>query len=63
MKIQLFTIILILEAFLSSLNGVEGKECRSSRDCDPGSRCERFGSGFIFLTNEYMSCTLFLNAK
>ena len=51
MKIQLFTIILILEAFLSSLNGVEGKECRSSRDCDPGSRCERFGGGLGGICN------------
>ena len=51
MKIQLFTIILILEAFLSSLNGVEGQLCRTSRDCDPGSHCERFGGGLGGICN------------
>lgn len=48
MKIQLFTIILIRKAFLSSLNEVEGKSCRTNADCsnEPGVYC-KVSRGFI----------------
>ena len=58
MKIQLFTIVLILKTFLLSQIGVEAgaKKCKTDADCTDGQVCfyfRKFGEGDVCLELDY----------